>query len=299
MKGYIFDIDHFAVHDGPGIRTTIYLKGCPLRCLWCHSPESQAKAPEILYLQSRCISCGSCVSACRPGKHTINQSGLHIYNREGCTACGACAKVCPTKALSVCGCEKTAEEVIDEGVQDMVFYRNSGGGVTLTGGEILYQPLFALEILKGVKAYDIHTIVETSGFGEWYQLQEISRFTDTFYYDIKLINEDLHKQFTGASNRIILDNLTRLAKVHRHIVIRVPLIPGFTDPIDNITAIYKLAADNGIYQIHLLPYNPSAPAKYEWVGRAYKPGSLDVQSGEYLEGLMGQKLPGQEVVIMR
>lgn len=222
-----------------------------------------------------------------------------MYNRKGCISCASCAEACPTKALSVCGCEKTAEEVVSEGIQDMVFFRNSGGGITLTGGEILYQPLFALEFLKGLKAYDIHTIVETSGFGEWCHLQEISKYTDTFYFDVKIVNEELHKQFTGASNRIIINNLAKLAAIHNHIVIRVPLIPGCTDIIDNVTAIFQLAADNNIHQIHLLPYNPSAPAKYEWVDRTYELGNLPIQSDEYLESLMEQKLPGQDVEIVR
>ena len=254
MKGYVFDIDHFAVHDGPGIRTTIYLKGCPLRCLWCHSPESQKKEPEVLFAQ---------------------------------------------KALSLCGSEMTAQEVISEGIQDQVFYRNSGGGVTLTGGEVLYQPFFAMEILKGLKEHRIHTIVETSGFGDWNHLEEISKYTDIFYYDVKVIDDELHKQYTGASNQVILRNLTQLSSFHDEIVIRIPLIPGYTDTIENVTAIYHLAAELKIRQIHLLPYNPSAPAKYEWVDRTYKLGTLPTQDNEYPETLLNKKLPGQMVEIIR
>lgn len=299
MKGMIFDIDHFAVHDGPGIRTTIYLKGCPLRCHWCHSPESQRPGPEILFAQTKCISCGACVPACQRGRQHLNATGLRYYDREGCTLCQACTSICPTHAISLCGFERTTEEVVQEGIQDKVFYKNSGGGVTLTGGEVLFQPLFAIEVLKGFKANDIHTIVETCGFGEWEHLKAICTYTDTFYYDVKVVDEELHRRFTDVSNRSILSNLAHLAQETDKIVLRVPLIPNYTDTIQNITAAYQLAIDYGIQHVHLLPYNPSAGAKYEWVNRPYIPGNLKMQDNSYLDHLRNMAPQGLIIEIIR
>lgn len=283
--GLVFDIDHFAVHDGNGIRTTVFLKGCPLQCIWCHSPESQSSEAQILFIRSKCTSCGACESACKNGSQSITHDGNRVYNRIACTGCGDCVNDCPNDALVYCGRKMSSEEVIAEAAQDMVFFRNSGGGVTLTGGEVLYQPVFALEILKGLKQLNIHTIIETSGMGSWSYLEQMIPYTDQFYYDVKTIDSDKHIKFTGVSNKTILDNLEMLTHNTKNITIRVPLIPGYNDRCVDVCSIYKHAAELSLINIHLIPYNASAGAKYEWLGREYQPGNQERQSPEYLQSL--------------
>ena len=226
MKGVIFDIDHFAVHDGPGIRTVIYLKGCPLRCKWCHSPESHILEPQ-----------------------TINVNG----------------------AEKTCGRYVTAADVINEIIDDKPFYESSGGGVTLSGGEVLFQPDFTLELLRKLRENEIGTLIETSGMGKWNDLAKISEYTDMVYYDIKIIDAERHKQYTGLDNFTILENLKKLSmlKNKNDIVIRVPLIPSYTDSKSDIDEIYKFASYIGVDNVELLPYNKSAAAKYEWLGIPY------------------------------
>ncbi|MFW6270673.1 MAG: glycyl-radical enzyme activating protein [Bacillota bacterium] len=285
MEGLIFDIDHFAAHDGPGIRMTVYLKGCPLRCIWCHSPESQKKDPTILFIKDECVLCGKCVSACNRGFQQISQKNKRIYKRQACIHCGDCVNVCPAEALKISGEKKTVLEVVNEVKENIIFYKNSGGGVTLTGGEVLYQPEFTLELLKNIKEEGIHTIIETSGMGEDKDLIKLIPYVDFFYYDLKLIDSEKHKQFTGTDNKIILDNLKILKEKTDDIVVRIPLIPGYTDHISNIRKIYKKMFQLDLKEVHLLPYNTSASAKYEWLDREYIPGEMEAQSDEYLKKL--------------
>lgn len=292
MKGVIFDIDHFAVHDGTGIRTCIYLKGCTLNCKWCHSPESQRFRPELLFIASKCTGCGACLSACKFGAQGFGAGGKRFYNREACRDCRACVKSCPYEAMVLCGREVSHREVVDEAVQDIIFFQNSGGGVTLTGGEVLQQADFAIDILKCLKEYSIHTIVETSGMGRWESLEKMYPLVDLFYYDLKLMDPVKHLEFTGQRNDIIVENLNKLRAVTDKIVLRVPLIPGYTDEIENILSIYQFAAAHKITEVHLLPYNSNAGAKYEWLGKDYVLGELTAQSKAYLE-LLKDKAPKQ------
>jgi pyruvate formate lyase activating enzyme len=292
MKGVIFDIDHFAVHDGGGIRTSIYLKGCALNCKWCHSPESQKFKPELLFISSKCTGCGDCLAACKFGAQGFCADRKRFYNREACRNCGACVRSCAYEAMVLCGREASHQEVVEEAVQDIIFFQNSGGGVTLTGGEVLQQPDFAIDILKGLKEYGIHTIVETSGMGCWEHIEKMYPLVDLFYYDIKLMDPAKHLEFTGQRNDVILENLKKLRAVTDKIVLRVPLIPGYTDEPENINSIYKLAAAHKITEVHLLPYNSNAGAKYEWLGKDYVPGELAAQSKAYLE-LLKEKAPKQ------
>ena len=243
--GIIFDTDNFAVHDGPGIRTVIYLKGCPLKCVWCHSPESQSKEPQTLYMSD--------------GTQKI---------------CGRTVKV---------------SELAEEITADKIFFDSSGGGVTLSGGEVLFQPEFALALLKQLKNCGIHTVVETSGMGKWENLRKIADYTDIFYYDIKSLDSGKHYNFTGAGNEIILENLKKLAEYISgdKIVLRVPLIQGYNDSAQEIAEIYKLACELQIYNVHLLRYNISVSAKYEWLNMPYKLGELDRQSDDYINKLRG------------
>lgn len=253
--GIIFDIDNFAVHDGSGIRTVIYFKGCPLRCVWCHSPESQAKNPQILHIADRCRHCPVCL-----GDECVNDARI------------------------ISGRKVKASEIVSEIIEDKIFFDSSGGGVTLSGGEVLFQPEFAEALLSHLHDCKIHTVVETSGMGKWQDLRNISGYSDIFYYDIKTLDNEKHLKYIGAGNGIILDNLRKLAEEIStdKIVLRVPLIPGYNDSMDEIAEIYKLMREFHITRIHLLRYNTSAPAKYQWIGLTYEPGELDRQSDDYM-----------------
>ena len=287
ISGIVFDIDHFAVHDGPGIRTCVYLKGCPLRCAWCHSPESQRPAPQLLYAAARCVNCGFCARVCPQGLHRFEAADVdgdtgaaaaaraHIFAaRERCVHCvhcGCCAAACPTGALRMSGRVMTAAGVAREALADIAFFANSGGGVTLTGGEVLSQAAFALEILRLIKEANVHTIVETSGFGKEADLLALTAYTDCFYFDFKLYDAGMFEQYIGKGMGLIYSNLRKLRE-HTGaggIVLRIPLIPGITDTQDNLRAAVDIAVELCIPEIQLLPYNVASSAKYEWIGREY------------------------------
>ncbi|MFW5985327.1 MAG: glycyl-radical enzyme activating protein [Halanaerobiaceae bacterium] len=295
MHGIIFDIDHFAAHDGPGIRTTVYFKGCPLHCIWCHSPESQKKTPEILYMKDKCTFCGKCVSVCPEGLISITRDKKRNYKRQDCILCGKCLNTCPTGALELSGKKVSATEVLEEIKENILFYKNSGGGVTLTGGEVLFQPVFAKQLLKKIKQEGIHTIVETSGRGQEKDLLEFVPFVDDFYYDLKIINPEKHYRYTGMDNKKIINNLRSLSQKTENIVVRIPLIPEYTDQLSNIKKIYHLVQEFKIKRVHLLPYNTGAPAKYEWLQKEYIPGDLESQSQEYLN-LLKEEAPEEMAI---
>ena len=263
-NGIVFDIDTFAVHDGPGIRMAVYQKGCPLECAWCHSPESQSFDPELIFLKDRCTMCGTCVAACQENVHIISDD-RHKLNRAACTMCGACTASCPTGALAVKGFSIDSSEIVDRAKRLKPFFRHSGGGITLTGGEVTAQPEFAVEILKRCSSEGIHTAVETCGACGWDTLRPIADRSDLILYDIKLADTAEHRRWTGADNHNILENLRRLA-AHK-VCVRVPLIPGITDSAENLNSVEDLAAAAGISQVEHLPFNESAVAKYEWLGR--------------------------------
>lgn len=267
MSGMIFDIDTFAVHDGPGIRMTVYFKGCPLRCAWCHSPESQAREPQLIFARERCILCGACVMACSQGVHSL-VDGKHILAWELCRACGQCVATCASRALQMRGEHVTAAEIVRRAIRMKPFFEHSGGGITLTGGEVTMQPDFAVAILRACQAEGIHTAIETCGACAWPTLQRLLPHTDLVLYDLKLVDDRLHRRWTGASNRIILENLAQLAR-EREVQVRVPLIPGITDSTENLGAVLDLMADLGLNSLALLPYNEAAGAKYEWLERHY------------------------------
>jgi pyruvate formate lyase activating enzyme len=267
----IMDIDHFAVHDGPGIRTCVYFKGCPLHCAWCHSPESQSTFPQLLYTAARCILCGRCENVCPKGLHRFNET-RHIFNQTACDNCGLCVKTCIGGALRICGTKRTLDEVLEESLSDEVFFRNSGGGVTITGGEVLMQGTFVKRFLYELNRRQIHTVVETSGHGNTDYLLSFADSVSVFYYDFKIADPQKFNLYIGMNPGIIWDNLENLRMKTASIVLRLPLIPAITDSAENITALYKLARELKISTIHLLPYNYSAGAKYEWLGKNY---SLD------------------------
>ena len=266
-SGLIFSIERFAVHDGPGIRVAVFFKGCPLRCAWCHSPESQSTKPELLIKADRCLVCGTCVPACP--NHAISEGdGEYDTSRERCRACGTCVDACPSGARTIAGQWITVPELLEEIEKDRVFIDRSSGGVTFSGGEPLLQPDFLGEAIHACRTAGIHTAVETAGFGTTHAL-DAAAAADLVLFDLKIFDEERHRQFTGVSNRIILENFVRLTSRHRAVRVRIPVIPGINDDAGNLDAIGSFASVYGVTELDLLPYHSAGEAKYERLGRPY------------------------------
>ncbi len=264
--GMVFDIQKFSVHDGPGIRTTIFMKGCPLRCLWCHNPESWHAKPELLFDLGKCTSCGRCIPACPNGCHKI-ENGKHIFDRSTCTTCGICAKACFSEALELCGEVRSAEDVIAEVMKDKLFYDNSGGGMTLSGGEPMAQFEFTKELLKLGKENGLHICIETCGFAQKKQYEEILPFIDLFLFDIKTVDAEKHKKLTGQDNALILENLRFINDSGAKIHLRCPLVPGVNDSDAELSGIGKLADSlSNVIEVDVEPYHPLGISKAKRLG---------------------------------
>jgi len=266
-SGWIFDLQRFAVHDGPGIRSLLFVKGCPLRCPWCANPESQASAPELLLDAERCVACGGCARACENG--AVSQAnGALRFLRERCLACGRCAETCGAEARVRAGRSIAADAAVAELLRDELFFQNSGGGVTLGGGEPLAQPAFAAAVLRRCRERAIHTAVETCGQVPWESVEAILPWTSLFLFDLKHIDAVRHREATGGDLAAILATLDRLAG-RAPVIVRIPVIPGFNDAPETIGAIGARAARAGVREIHLLPYHSLAESKYRRLGRTY------------------------------
>ncbi len=288
IQGLLLDIDRFASHDGPGIRTTVFLKGCPLSCIWCHSPESRRNQPELVTQPERCVGCMVCTEVCPTDALSVGVYGgkqVSVVDRETCTACGECAVVCYSGALRIAGEYTTVGEVVDEVVKSKPYFDSSGGGVTLSGGEPAAQPSFSYNFLKACQDAGVHTAVETTGYASWSIMEQLATVTDLFLFDVKFADSDDHQRYCGVPNRRILDNLSRLAAIGKRIHVRVPCIPGVNDSPDQIRATSRLVADLGITNIVLLPYNPAAGAKYEWIGIDFSLSGLEQQNEETMNAL--------------
>jgi pyruvate formate lyase activating enzyme len=283
MEGLVFDIQRFSIHDGPGIRTIVFLKGCPLSCRWCSNPESQKLKPVIMYQEMNCIHCGRCIVACKKGAISINNKGF--INRDICTACGECVNVCPASALTMKGRKMTVEQVVKELKKDATTYRRSGGGITLSGGEPLVQSDFSKEIFKACKAQGWHTAIETTGYAKTEIIEKVFPYVDLALMDIKNIDSNIHKEYTGVSNEVILENVKRVSKITK-VIVRVPVIPEFNSSDESIFKISKFVKTlNNIDTIHLLPYHTYGQNKYELLGREYFMGKMRTLTQEEIDNL--------------
>jgi pyruvate formate lyase activating enzyme len=257
----IFNIQRFSVFDGPGVRTAVFFKGCNLRCLWCHNPESYERRPQLAFDRQKCIGCGSCIRNC-PGLCLLPdpEAGL-LYRREDCLDCGKCARGCYAKALSRIGCEMTAGELLEDLLEDMPYYQESGGGVTFSGGECMLRPDFLEVMLRRLKEKDVHTAVDTAGNVPYESFERILPYTDLFLYDVKAFHEEVHRELTGASNRRIKENLLRLAGTGKEIKIRIPVIEELN--AGELPFIRDFLWENGIRDVELLGYHRMGVGKAE------------------------------------
>jgi pyruvate formate lyase activating enzyme len=297
-SGRVFDVQRFSLHDGPGIRTVVFLKGCPLRCAWCANPESQQAAPQIAWFESLCAGCGRCVPACPRGAISID-GGRVRTDRRLCTACGECAAACSRGARRLMGREATVDEVMNEVRRDAVFYRRSGGGVTFSGGEPLAQPEFLLECLRRCRRWGYHTAVETCGQARWEDLRAAADVTDLFLYDLKHLDPLRHERLTGVRNALIIRNLERLLELGAAVTVRVPVVPGANDDHDSLEALAAFVAGHPrIRRVELLPCHALGAHKYAALDLA--PPPLQSPEPELLVAAaadVARRAPGVECLV--
>lgn len=286
-KGVVFEIKRFAVDDGPGIRTTVFLKGCPLRCWWCHNPEGQLQTPELMFRKTRCTICDECVGNCVRNALSFARRQL-VVNTERCDLCGLCAEKCPTDALAYLGKELTAKEVMQEVEKDSLFYGESKGGVTFSGGEPLMQIDFLDSLLTECRARGVRTAVDTSGYAPWDAVEGIVDKVDLFLYDIKVMDDGVHRKYTGVSNKQILENFRRLAERGSSLFVRFVVVPGINDDKTNATETARFVRSCGVEQVYLLPYHRAGIEKYRGLGRRYRLEKLKSPSDRRLNAIKGQ-----------
>lgn len=268
MMGYVSNIQKFSVNDGYGIRTIVFLLGCTLRCRWCQNPETFEGKPALMYVADQCRGCGRCKGVCPGNGPQIIIDDQTVLNRQGCKKCFACAEACPYDALKLSGREMTVEQVLNEVMKDKVFYQQTGGGVTVSGGEPLMQADFTAELLRMVKSEGVGTAIETAGNVPWTNFEKVLPHTDLFLYDVKFNSSELHKEWTGSDNRLIQENLRKLTMLDKEIIVRIPLVPDvndgreFRDIVDHVDKL-------NIKEIHILPFHQLGSSKYDQMGIEY------------------------------
>lgn len=302
LTGKIYDIQGFSVQDGPGIRTTVFLKGCPLRCPWCHSPESQEFPTELNWMQVRCLgteTCGKCLGVCPKGaismgERTKSASGEPIIypevDKSVCDDCGACANVCKANALYMCGDDMTVDEVMHRLLRDKPFFEESGGGATVSGGECLCQPEFTLELLKQCKANGINTAVDTTGFVKWDVIERVMPYSDLFLYDLKCMDSDLHRQVIGVPNELILKNAVKIAENGGHMQVRIPTIPMFNESKEHFDRYGEFLAGirDAVDIVQLLPYHKMGVSKHQRLMKKEKIFVAEPPSDELMQARKAQ-----------
>lgn len=292
-KGLVFNIQKFSLHDGPGIRTIVFLKGCPLACMWCSNPEGRSREVELLQTCDRCIGtdeCDRCLSICLEQSLRVGDDGRVVIDRSRCDGCGDCAYVCPSRALEISGRWVTVDEVLRTVEEDDAFYARSGGGLTLSGGEPLAQGAFVRPLLEAARDRGIHTAIETSGLCSWKTLSDVAPWADRIYFDIKCLDPEKHELGTGVSNKRILKNFRKLRtdRPEVEVIVRTPVIPGFNDSKEDIAAIVAfIEASGGAASYELLPYHGFGEPKYAKLGRHYPLSHAAPLSPQHLQALKG------------
>jgi pyruvate formate lyase activating enzyme len=283
ITGTVFDIRRYSIHDGPGIRTAVFFKGCPLECHWCHNPEGRSYQPELIFRPARCILCDDCLKVC-PHEAVSRTGDAILIDRTRCKVNGECAAVCNAEALQVVGRVMTVQQVLVELERDNVFYDQSGGGITFSGGEPLAQPGFLLELLIACRTRSLHTAVDTTGFTSWKILDGIRQNVDLFLYDLKLMDDARHRRWTGVSNTTILANLRRLSEIGHKIIVRIPIIPGINDDEENLrqTGSFLSTLPN-VPAVELLPYHNIAEGKYAGLGISYELAEILPPTQEHMQ----------------
>lgn len=283
VRGFVFNLMRFCLHNGPGIRTTVFLKGCPLACDWCQNPEGQSPKQEVAYFLERCIVCGDCIRACP--ENALQLSDHVVRDPELCRLCGTCVEACQAGAREVVGRSMSVPEVLAEIMRDEVFFDESGGGVTISGGEPLTQAAFVEALLIGCRERRIHTALDTCGFASPSVLRRVSEYVDLFLYDLKLMDSEQHQRYTCAKNDLILANLNMLAESGKAVIVRVPVIPGINDTAENIEALSRFLLPLGLQDIDLLPYHRIGTGKYERLRMTYTLRQVVPPTAEHVDSI--------------